>query len=331
MNILLVTDAWAPLVNGVARTFSQVRALCEAKGHRVQVVSPDQFRTVPCPGYPQIPLALFPSRKLREVIDEFRPDAVHIATEGPLGLAARNILVRRRLPFTTSYATRFPEYVAARLPVPLGWGYAAMRWFHAPSRAVMVATETLRRELAQHGFANIRRWSRGVDAELFRPGLEPALELPRPVWLTVGRVAVEKNIEAFLRLDLPGTRLVVGDGPQLDELRRRFPDAVFAGARHGEDLVRHYAAADVFVFPSRTDTFGLVLLEALACGVPVAAFPVPGPIDVIDGAAVGILDADLAQACERAIAIPRQRCRDYALNFSWSAVADQFLANLHPF
>ena len=330
MRILIYTDAWSPQINGVARTFSQVRAHCERLGHVVAVVSPEQFKTVPCPTYPQIPLALFPGRRVRRAFEDVRPEAVHVATEGPIGLAARNLMARRGLPFTTSYATRFPEYLSARVPLPLSWGYAAMRRFHGPSQGVMVATETIRRDLSARNFANIVTWSRGVDADLFRPGFEPALSLPRPVHLYVGRVAVEKNIEAFLDLDLPGSKLVVGDGPQLDSLRARYPDTVFAGARFGEDLVRHYAAADVFVFPSRTDTFGLVMLEALACGVPVAAFPVPGPLDVVDGSPAGVLDEDLAAAAARAIRIPPETCRAYALEFSWQACAEQFLANLAP-
>jgi glycosyltransferase involved in cell wall biosynthesis len=330
MPILLVSDAWPPQVNGVVRTLQRLKAECEALGHEVEVVAPDRFRTVPCPTYPEIRLALRPGRSIAERLDRFRPERIHLATEGPLGIAARRHCLRRGLPFTTSYHTRFPEYLSARFPLPLAAGYAWMRWFHRPSAGVMVATETIRRDLEARGFANLRDWSRGVDAELFRPDREPALCLPRPVWLYVGRVAVEKNLEAFLGLALEGSKLVVGDGPQLPELKRRHPEVHFAGARHGEDLARHYAAGDVFVFPSRTDTFGLVLLEALASGLPVAAFPVPGPIDVIGSSGCGVLDEDLESAARRALAIPRERCRAYALRFSWRRCAEQFLANLCP-
>ncbi len=331
MRILLVSDAWYPQVNGVVRTLTQVRDVCRSRGLELEVIGPESFRSVPCPTYPDIPLVLLPRRRLARMIDEFGPEAVHIATEGPLGMAARRIMLARGWPFTTSYHTRFPEYVAARFPVPLSWGYAVMKWFHRPSRGVMVATESMRRDLESRGFVNIVPWTRGVDTELFRPGLTPALQLPKPVYLYVGRVAVEKNIEAFLSLDLPGSKLVVGDGPQLPELRRRYPDVHFAGMKEGEDLARHYAAGDVFVFPSRTDTFGLVLLEALACALPVAAYPVPGPLDVVGPAGVGALDEDLKAAALRAAAIPSERCRAHAERHSWTACVDQFLAQLVPF
>lgn len=330
MHILLITDAWSPQINGVARTLGQIRTECQRRGHRVTVVSPDQFKTVPCPTYPQIPLALFPGRKLRRILDREQPDAIHIATEGPIGLAARNIAVARDLKFTTSYTTKFPEYVSARVPVPVTWGYRVMRWFHRPSSALMVATQTIRRELEAHGIGNIVDWSRGVDTEMFRLGLEPALDLPRPVFVYVGRVAVEKNIEAFLKLDLGGSKLVVGGGPQLESMKKKYADATFVGPKHGEDLVRHYAAGDVFVFPSRTDTFGLVMLEAMACGLPVAAFPVPGPLDVIGDEPVGVLDEDLGAAAMQALHIAPDLCREYALNFSWAACANQFLSYLVP-
>ncbi len=330
MHILLITDAWSPQINGVARTLGQVRSECQRKGHDVTVVSPAQFKTIPCPTYRQIPLALFPGRKLRRIIDREQPDAIHIATEGPIGIAARSIAVSRGLRFTTSYTTKFPEYVSARVPVPVSWGYRVMRWFHRPSSALMVATQTIRRELEAHDIGNIVDWSRGVDTELFRAGLEPAITLPKPVHVYVGRVAVEKNIEAFLKLDLPGSKLVVGGGPQLEGMKKKYPDATFVGPKHGEDLVRHYAAGDVFVFPSRTDTFGLVMLEAMACGLPVAAFPVPGPLDVIGDQPVGVLDEDLGAAIEKARTIAPGLCRDYALNFSWAACANQFLSYLVP-
>ena len=332
MRILLVTDAWPPQVNGVVRTLQRVRQECEALGHAIAVVSPDQFRTLPCPTYPEIRLALAPGRGIGATLRRFQPDCVHIATEGPLGLAARRRCLKLGLPFTTSYHTRFPEYVSARAPVPLALalGYAWMRRFHRPSAGVMVATATIRRDLEARGFTNIKDWSRGVDTQLYRPDHAPALDLPRPVHLYVGRVAVEKNLEAFLALPLPGSKLVVGDGPQLAAFRARYPEVRFAGAKFREDLARHYVCGDVFVFPSRTDTFGLVLLEALASGVPVAAYPVPGPLDVIGDSRSGALDEDLGRAVARALEIPRERCRAHAETFSWRSCALQFIANLKP-
>jgi glycosyltransferase involved in cell wall biosynthesis len=331
MRILLVSDAWSPQVNGVVRTLQRVRQECEALGHQVEVISPDQFRTFPCPTYPEIRLALRPGRVIAQRIQRFRPNCIHIATEGPLGFAARRHCVRHSLPFTTSYHTRFPEYIHARFPVPLALGYAFMRWFHRPSSSVMVATRTIRDDLEHRGFVNVRSWSRGVDTELFHPDHEPALDLPRPVYLYVGRIAVEKNLEAFLEVPLAeGSKLVVGDGPALARLAAKHPDARFAGARHGIELARHYACGDVFVFPSRTDTFGLVLLEALASGLPVAAYPVPGPLDVVGESGCGVLDQDLGRAMAAALAIPRARCLQHARCFSWRSCAEQFLDYLHP-
>jgi glycosyltransferase involved in cell wall biosynthesis len=328
MRILIATDAWTPQINGVVRTLKSVCAECTKHGHATLVVSPEQFSTFPCPTYPEIRLALNPLPRIAQMVARFEPDAVHIATEGPIGIATRRLMLRRKFPFTTSYHTRFPEYVAARFPVPASLGYAYLRWFHGPSRGMMVATESIRRELEGRGFGNLRRWSRGVDTAAFRPGLDRIVELPRPIFLYVGRVAVEKNLPAFLDLALPGSKLVVGDGPDIMALRKRYPAVSFAGARHGEELSRYYASADVFVFPSRTDTYGLVLLEALASGVPVAAFPVPGPLDVIGGTEVGVLDEDLGRAALRALEIPRKLCRAFAERMSWSACAEQFLGNL---
>jgi glycosyltransferase involved in cell wall biosynthesis len=330
MRILLVTDAWSPQVNGVVRTLQRVQQECQALGHEVEVISPEQFRTVPCPTYPEIRLALRPGSVIARRIEGFRPSCVHIATEGPLGIAARRHCVRHGLPFTTSYHTRFPEYIHARFPVPLALGYACVRWFHRPSRGVMVATRTIREDLERRGFVNVKPWSRGVDTELFRPEHEPALQLARPVYLYVGRVAVEKNLEAFLAVPISqGSKLVVGDGPALERLEAKHPDVHFAGAKHGTELARHYVCGDVFVFPSRTDTFGLVLLEALASGLPVAAYPVPGPLDVIGASGCGVLDHDLGRAMAAALAIPRARCREYAGRFSWRRCAEQFLGHLH--
>jgi len=334
MRLALVTDAWTPQINGVVRSLTRVVEELSALGHEVLVVAPDRFRTVPCPGYAEIPLAVAPGRRLRRLLDAFAPEAVHIATEGPLGWAARGHCRRRGWPFTTSFHTRFPEYVEARTRIPARHGYALLRRFHAPAARTMVTTETLRRELTDHGFRNLVLWSRGVDTELFRPRPRDALDglnLKRPIFLYVGRVAVEKNIQAFLDLDLDGSKVVVGGGPRLKTLQARYPDARFTGPKVGEELARHYAAADVFVFPSKTDTFGLVQLEALACGVPVAAFPVPGPLDVIDGQGVGVLDTDLRAAAIRALEIPPERCRDFALRFSWTNCARQFAGHLERF
>lgn len=328
MRLALVTDAWLPQVNGVVRTLGHTIREMSAAGQQVSVISPADFRTVPCPTYPEIRLSLFASRAVGRRLDELDPDAVHIATEGPLGLAARNWCIRRGRQFTTAYHTQFPEYVRARAPIPLALGYAAVRWFHGRAARTLVTTPSMLRQLESRGFRNLALWGRGVDTELFRPRDRSFLDLPRPIWLYFGRVAVEKGVEDFLRLDLPGTRLVVGDGPALGDLRRRFPDAVFAGYRHGEDLASHIAASDVFVFPSRTDTFGLVLLEAMACGVPVAAYPVTGPIDVVVDGVTGALDHDLRSAALAALHMNPDACRAHALRHSWERATQQFMANL---
>jgi glycosyltransferase involved in cell wall biosynthesis len=333
LRIALVSDAWAPQVNGVVRTLRMLVDNLAAAGHAVETVTPDRFWTIPCPTYPEIRLALKPRRRVGWLLDAHRPDAIHIATEGPLGMAARALCLARDVPFTTAFHTRFPEYVAARFAVPPAWTYSWLRRFHAPSRGVMVATETVRRDLADRGFAQLRHWGRGVDDALFHPSRREAdfLGLPRPIFLFVGRVAVEKNLPAFLDLDLPGSQLVVGDGPMLEQFRRRYPKAHFIGQREGEALATVYASADVFVFPSLTDTFGLVLLEALASGVPVAAFPVAGPLDVIGNSGVGVLSRDLGQAALEALSISREHCREFAQTHSWPASTAQFLANLTPF
>ena len=331
MRILLVTDAWFPQVNGVVRTLDTLKTHLERDGHDIIFITPDQFRTVPCPTYPEIPLALFPDRRMARTIEQFRPCVVHIATEGPLGMAARRHCVKRNIPFTTAFHTKFPEYVKARFGVPVSWTYKLMRWFHSESRGIMVATQTIEDELIKWGLGNIKRWTRGVDTELFRPRDKTYLSLPRPISLYVGRVAVEKNIKAFLELDLPGTKLVVGDGPQRMELSKAYPNVSFVGSKYDEELARHFAASDVFVFPSRTDTFGLVLLEALASGVPVAAFPVAGPLDVIGDAPVGCLSEDLEAAVHAALKADPATCREYALGFSWETSVQQFLNNVFPF
>ena len=335
MRILIVSDAWHPQVNGVVRTLSMVAQELGAQGHRVEVIGPDRFRTVALPTYASIRVALAPGRRLAAMIDAFQPHALHVATEGPLGLAARRWALRRGMAFTTSFHTRFPEYLHARTRTPLGLSYAWLRRFHNAGAAMMVATASLRRELAQRGFRNVRPWTRGVDLGRFRPGAAdsraaPDAPYPRPVFLYVGRVAVEKNVGAFLSLDLPGTKLVVGDGPQREALARAHPAARFLGERHGAALSEAYAAADAFVFPSLTDTFGLVLLESLASGTPIAAHPVTGPADILEGAApgVGALDHDLRAAAMRALGGDRAACRAHAERFSWRACADAFLANL---
>ena len=328
MRILLVTDAWAPQVNGVVVTLRNTIACLERWGHQVHVLSPTGFRTVPMPTYPEIPLAILPGREVARRIWEYDPEAIHIATEGPLGVAARHYCVKRRLAFTTAYHTCFPEYVKPRFGVPLAWTYAWLRWFHGPSSAILVGTPAIRTLLEDRGFQRVADWSRGVDVTLFHPVEKRFTEYARPVFLCVGRVAVEKNLPAFLALDLPGTKVIVGDGPQRRELERRFPKAFFVGMKTGAELASYYQRADAFVFPSLTDTFGLVLIEAMACGTPVAAFPVRGPIDVIQDPAVGVLREDLRSAAVAALSLDRERVRRYAEQYSWEHCSRQFLSLL---
>ena len=331
MKIVIVTDAWFPQVNGVVRTLKTVGEQVERLGHRVAFITPDMFRTIPCPTYPEIRLCINAGARLSDMIAAEAPDAIHIATEGPLGIAARKWCLKRKFPFTTAFHTRFPEYVHARFRVPVDWSWAVLRWFHGPSKGVMVATPTLQRELRGRGLPNTKMWTRGVDLDLFRPQRKSLfVDFDEPVFMFVGRVAVEKNIDAFLRLDLAGTKVVVGDGPQRSQLEARYPDVIFAGEQHGEALAAHFAAADVFVFPSLTDTFGLVLLEAMACGVPVAAFPVPGPADVVTDPRAGVLDNDLAAAARKALTLSRVDAREHASGYSWENCARIFLGNLHP-
>jgi len=330
MRIVIVTDAWSPQTNGVVSTLRQTVSWLEQFGHEVYLITPRMFRSVACPTYPEIRLSLFPYRKLSAWVSEFQPNALHIATEGPLGMAARRYCVSRGLQFTTSYHTQFPEYLRSRFPIPTSWSYRGLRWFHGAATHCMVSTPTVRALLAGRGFQNLAHWQRGVDTELFRPGDKNFLQLPRPIAAYVGRVAVEKNIDAFLGMKWAGTRLVIGDGPELPRLRNQYPDAVYVGFRFGEDLAKHLAAADVMVFPSRTDTFGLVNLEAMACGVPVAAFPVAGPIDVVDDGVTGALDTDLARAALRALSIDPRTCRERALRSSWESSSREFESNLVP-
>ena len=335
-RILIVSDAWTPQVNGVVRTLAAVNEELRKRGDVVEVVGPDRFFSVPTPGYAEIRLAIAPTRGLRRIADAFQPEAVHIATEGPLGWAMRKLCRQRGWRFTTSFHTKFPDYLHARTRIPTAWSWAALRRFHAASDGTFVATPSLARELAARGFIHVVPWSRGVDLAQFRPeagehgAREDWEDLPRPIFLCAGRVAVEKNLEAFLALDLPGSKVIVGDGPARAGLMRRFPAAHFTGWRENGTLARAYAKADVFVFPSRTDTFGLVLLESLASGTPVAAYPVTGPLDVIGDTPVGALDEDLGAAARQALTADRAACRAHAERYSWAACAERFRDSLVP-
>lgn len=332
MKILIVTDAWDPQVNGVVRTLKSTRHELEKMGHHVDLLTPLEFKTIACPTYPEIRLSLFPNRHVGARIAEAAAGALHIATEGPLGLAARAYAIKHKLPFTTAYHTRFPEYVHARFGVPLSLTYRFLRWFHGSSQAILVPTKVVKRDLELYGFAPERvvLWSRGVDLEVFKPGPAMPNDARPPVFLCVGRVAVEKNIEAFLDLDLPGTKWVAGEGPLLAALKKKHPDVRFTGVMNQEQLAALYNAASVFVFPSKTDTFGLVLLEAMASGCPVAAYPVTGPIDVIGDSPAGVLKDDLRAAALEALTIDRAVARRHAERYSWQACSKQFLAHLHP-
>jgi len=330
MKILLVTDAWAPQVNGVVRSLDKTRDELLGMGHCVEVLSPQHLRTAPCPSYPEIRLTLRPFRAVREFMQDQHFDAIHIATEGPLGWAARHWCIQHGLRFTTSYHTRFPEYLRLRAPVPLAVSYAAVRRFHSAAVRTLVRTDTQRRLLTEQGFRNLEVWPGAVDTELFRPRDKDALELPRPISLYLGRVAPEKNVDAFLGLDLPGSKVVIGGGPTLEQEKKRWPKVHFLGYKYGEELASLLAAADVFVFPSKTDTLGLVMLEAMACGVPVAGFPVPGPADVVIEGRNGALDEDLRAAVFRALAVPAEDCIEYASNFTWRNSATCFLEMLVP-
>ena len=345
MRIMLITDAWEPQVNGVVRTMKRVIEECEAMGHEWDIVSPeDGFFTLPLPTYSEIKLALFAKGEVHKRFEAFQPDAVHIATEGPLGLAGRAMCLKEKHPFTTSYHTRFPEYTAARLPVPLAVGYNYVRWFHQYSGHVMVATPTIRDELIARGFNNVVDWTRGVDLDAYHPrntitpdtADDPFAGMERPIFLNVGRVAVEKNIEEFLSMPIEaGTKVVVGDGPVRAELEAKYSDAVFFGAKFDDELARCYAGADVFVFPSLTDTFGLVILEAMASGTPVAAYNVAGPCDILTSPEVGSLAAaqntqSLGEAAHAALSLSPEKARAHAEGYSWTACADKFVENLTP-
>jgi glycosyltransferase involved in cell wall biosynthesis len=327
LRILIATDAWRPQVNGVVRTYERLAEEVPSLGAELFFLTPEGRFTVPLPSYPEIRLALIGRRKVAEVFDRLDPHFLHIATEGPIGLAVRRFARNRRLPFTTSFHTRFADYLSARFPLPIDGIYALQRWFHNGAAGTMVAAPSLARELEARGFTNILAWTRGVDAELFKPRSDRLLG-EGSVFLYVGRVAVEKNLEAFLALDLPGRKVVVGSGPALENLRSRFPDVTFTGPLFGESLARHYASADVFVFPSLTDTFGIVLLEAMATGCPVAAFPVTGPLDVVADGVSGVLSRDLGAAARRALTLDRAVVRQHAMSFTWRRVATMFLENI---
>lgn len=328
-SILIVTDAWRPQINGVVKSLERTAEELQALGVRVEFLTPQAFKTLPCPTYSEIRLSLTHRGVVRRMIEAFDCEHLHIATEGPLGLMATSVAKKTGRSFTTSYHTRFPEYVSARLPIPPSWSYYWLRRFHNSGNGCMVATNSLENDLRARGFRNLVRWSRGVDDQLFAPSECTVLptDLSRPIFMYVGRVAIEKNIRAFLDLNLKGSKVVVGDGPQLDSLRGQYPEVYFAGLKTGQDLARHYSSADVFVFPSLTDTFGNVMLEALACGTPVAAYPVMGPLDVVGDTGAGVLSNDLQEAAESALDIPRNHCRKIAMSYSWTASARQFLAN----
>ncbi|MEG3180814.1 glycosyltransferase family 4 protein [Sphingomonas sp. LT1P40] len=332
MRIAIVTDAWEPQVNGVVRTLQSVRRVLEAQGHKVLVISPERFYSVPCPTYPEIRLAMVRTSTIGAMFDEFQPHAVHLATEGPICVAARRWCLKHDFPFTTAYHTQFPDYVEARSGVPAEWVWRYIRWFHAPAQSILASTNSIREALVKHGLTQVRDWGRGVDLANFRPGLEPhpaMAGLDGPVQLYVGRVAVEKNLEAFLASSHPGTKVVVGDGPARASLEAKYPAVRFLGPLFATELASAYAAADVFVFPSKTDTFGLVMIEALACGTPVAAYPVTGPVDILTPE-TGAMDDDLDVAIAAALTRDRDACATYGRSFTWEASARQFLAALVP-
>lgn len=342
MRIAIATDAWSPQVNGVVRTLEMTVKLLRERGHDVHMLTPDQFRTLPCPGYSEIRLAVAPRFIVRKQLSQIKPDIVHISTEGPIGWSTRRWCMANDVPFTTAFHTRFPDYASVRTGLSPDFFWPMMRRFHAPSLAVLVATPRLMDELAGRGIAHTRPWTRGIDTEIFRTGLAPhpmLADLPRPILLSVGRIAVEKNLESFLDANVEGTKVIVGDGPAKAEFQQKYPDAVFTGSLSGNELAQAYAAADVFVFPSKTDTFGLVMIEALACGVPVAGYPVPGPLDIIgpngrgvfDQLAnpVGAVDESIEAAITRALGCSRQSIGTFGAGFTWDNAADQFLEALN--
>lgn len=330
MKLLLISDAWEPLTNGVVTTYKNMRRELELLGVESEIIHPGLFYSVPCPGYPEIRLSVNTWR-IGTMIEKSRADYIHLAVEGPLGLAAKRYLDKRGINYTTSFHTRFPEYVNKRFPfIPLGPGYRFMRWFHAKSANILVTTPAMKQDLEKYGFDRMTIWGRGVDTEIFKPNGKASLSPEYPTFLYAGRIATEKNIEAFLNLDLPGRKVVVGDGPGRPALEKKYPAAQFLGYKFGADLAEQYANADVFVFPSKTDTFGLVMLEAMACGTPVAAYPVPGPVDVVTPGVTGILSEDLQYGALEALKLKREDCRAHALTCSWGACAKTMLENLVP-
>lgn len=327
MKIAIVTDAWEPQVNGVVTTLRTTQQTLNQLGNTVEVFTPSNFKTIPCPTYPEIRLAINPKRRLKKALAVFAPDAIHIATEGPMGLAARSICKKKNWAFTTSYHTQFPEYIRERFPIPLKISYAFFRWFHSAATRTMVGTQRQEDLLISNGFKNLVRWPRGVNTNIFKPSEKSFLNDPRPIYVYVGRVAVEKNIQAFLELDIPGTKYVIGDGPAHPELKNKYKNIKFVGYKFGEELAKYIAASDVFVFPSKTDTFGIVMLEAMACGVPVAAYPVTGPIDVVRNNKTGCLNEDLAQAVECALKLDPKDCLEQASEYTWEKASKMFAAN----
>lgn len=330
MRIALISDAWHPQINGVVTTLTNTVATLKLLGHEVELITPDRFKTYPWPGYPDVGLAFLCGPRLRPIIKAFKPDAIHLVTEGPIGYAARRYCREMGYRYTSSYLSQFPQYFKLRIGFPELISSTYLRWFHSESARVMVATASLEREKQQQGYRHLTRWSRGVDTDLFRPRAKDFIKDQRPVFMFTGRVAIEKNIDAFLRLDLPGTKYVIGDGPYRETLEKKYPTVRFIGYQQGENLARFMGAADVFVFPSHTDTFGVVLLEALASGIPVAAYPVQGPMDVITDTNVGILSDDLQQAAITALSLNPQACRRFALDHTWEKCTQQFINNLVP-
>jgi glycosyltransferase involved in cell wall biosynthesis len=325
MRIAIITDAWEPQVNGVVTTLKTTQKTLNELGHAVEIFGPNSYKSIPCPSYPEIRLALKPKAKLARSLTTFKPEAIHIATEGPMGLAARSICKKNHWPFTTSYHTQFPEYIRARAPIPLKLSYAFFRWFHSAAKRTMVGTQSQEELLQSHGFKNLVRWPRGVDTNIFTPGDKSFLNDPRPIWSYVGRVSVEKNIESYLKLDLPGTKYVIGDGPAFSELSNKYNNIKFVGYKFDKELAQYIAASDVFVFPSKTDTFGIVMLEAMACGVPIAAYPVTGPIDVVRNNLTGCLHDDLKTAAENALKLDPKNCIAQAAECTWNKASMMFL------
>ena len=330
MRIVIATDAWTPQVNGVVNSLQNTRDALRAMGHEVLMITPEGCRTIPCPTYPEIRLALFQGHRIGKILDEYQPDCVHIATEGTIGLTVHRICRKRGFQFTTAYHTQFPEYVRARVPVPVSFTARLLRWFHGKAARTLVPTKSIKELLETRGFKNVVLWSRGVDTATFNSDHPYEYDLPGPIWIYVGRVSVEKNIELFLGLDMPGSKVIIGDGPDMERLSKKHAECHFVGYKFGKELASYIAGGDVFVFPSKTDTFGLVMLEAMACGLPLAALPVTGPIDVVRDGETGILDDDLRRACDGALKLDGAVCRDYAETRSWHRSTEQFAAHLTP-